>query len=229
VAQTYTPFTWADGQAGGTPITAAQLNHIETGIDQIDLRGANLELGILTPVIVTYAASVTLDASTGSVFRIVATGDLTIAGISTGTDGQLVTVQVQASGANRNVTWSVGGIPIGVVTSGTWATWTLRYHSASSSWLFVSTSLTTTGTYSDEQSQDATAALFAAGTHSGITFTYDDVNNKISASVTSGEGATYTGNKTINGQFGVNKTTSVKQPINMGSTLNAVSVAGSPD
>lgn len=28
----YTPQTWADGEAGGTPITAAALTHIETGI-----------------------------------------------------------------------------------------------------------------------------------------------------------------------------------------------------
>lgn len=30
----YTPSTWADGEAGGTPITAAALNKIETGIDE---------------------------------------------------------------------------------------------------------------------------------------------------------------------------------------------------
>ena len=29
----YTPKTWADGEAGGTPITAAELNRIEQGID----------------------------------------------------------------------------------------------------------------------------------------------------------------------------------------------------
>jgi hypothetical protein len=47
--------------------------------------------------------------------------------------------------------------------------------------------LTSTGTpYTDEQSQDATAALFAAGTHAGISFIYDDANNKLSATVTGG-------------------------------------------
>lgn len=40
--------------------------------------------------------------------------------------------------------------------------------------------------YSDEQAQDAIAALFEAGTHSGISFTYDDTGNAISASVPSG-------------------------------------------
>lgn len=38
--------------------------------------------------------------------------------------------------------------------------------------------------YSDEAAQDATAALFANGSHTGVTFTYDDANNKISAAVT---------------------------------------------
>jgi hypothetical protein len=40
--------------------------------------------------------------------------------------------------------------------------------------------------YTDEMAQDATAAMIAAGTHTGITFTYDDAGNKISATVTSG-------------------------------------------
>jgi hypothetical protein len=83
--------------------------------------------------------------------------------------------------------------------------------------------------YSDEQAQDAAAAMIAAGSHSGITFTYNDASNSISATVTSGEGATYTGNKTINGRFGVNSTTSVRQPINMGATINGGSISGSTD
>lgn len=43
-------------------------------------------------------------------------------------------------------------------------------------------------TYTDEQAQDAIAALLAAGSHTGITFTYDDANNKLSATVTGGGG-----------------------------------------
>src|SRR5690606_27872174 len=45
----YTPKTWADGEAGGTPITAAELNRMETGIDDahdaIDGLPEPLELG----------------------------------------------------------------------------------------------------------------------------------------------------------------------------------------
>jgi hypothetical protein len=33
----FEPRTWADGEAGGTPITAAELNRIEQGIADIEL------------------------------------------------------------------------------------------------------------------------------------------------------------------------------------------------
>ena len=33
----YTPFEWANGEEGGTPITAERLNHIEQGIADIEL------------------------------------------------------------------------------------------------------------------------------------------------------------------------------------------------
>jgi len=141
VPETFTPTTWVDGPVGGTPIIAAQLNRIETGIESMDDRGAALELGIFAPVSVTYAASVTLDATTGSLFRIAATGALTIAAITGGVDGQSVTVQVTASGADRTVTWSVGGIATATITSGTTATWRLIYYSTGTVWSHVSTSM----------------------------------------------------------------------------------------
>lgn len=37
--------------------------------------------------------------------------------------------------------------------------------------------------YTDENAQDAAAVLFANGTHSGITFAYDDAGNKVNAAV----------------------------------------------
>ena len=46
----------------------------------------------------------------------------------------------------------------------------------------------TTQLYTDEKAQDAVAAMFANGTHTNITFTYDDANNAISASATGGGG-----------------------------------------
>jgi hypothetical protein len=54
---------------------------------------------------------------------------------------------------------------------------------------YVTTSRIPEGTnlyFTDERAQDAVATMIAAGTHSGITFTYDDANNKISATVTAG-------------------------------------------
>lgn len=44
------------------------------------------------------------------------------------------------------------------------------------------------GSYTDEQAQDAIAALLAAGSHTGITFTYNDATNTLSAAVTGGGG-----------------------------------------
>jgi len=42
-------------------------------------------------------------------------------------------------------------------------------------------------TYTDEMAQDAVAAALAAGTHTDITVTYDDANNKISLANTGGD------------------------------------------
>ncbi|QFP96800.1 hypothetical protein SEA_MCKLOVIN_14 [Gordonia phage Mcklovin] len=42
----YTPKTWANGAGGGTPITAAELNRIEQGVD-----GAHDEIGDMQDVI----------------------------------------------------------------------------------------------------------------------------------------------------------------------------------
>lgn len=139
--ETFTPKTWVDGTGGGTPIIATELNRIETGIESMDDRGAALELGILTPTTVAYAASVSIDATSGSLFRITATGPVTIAAITGAIDGQSVAVQVTASGADRTVIWSVGGVATATITSGTTATWRLIYYSSGSSWSHVSTSM----------------------------------------------------------------------------------------
>jgi hypothetical protein len=43
VPESYTPFTWADGSAGGTAITATRLNNIELGVESMDDRVTALE------------------------------------------------------------------------------------------------------------------------------------------------------------------------------------------
>jgi uncharacterized surface anchored protein len=58
VPETYTPNpTWQDGAAGGTAITAAKLNNIESGLETIDDRLTSVE---------DTAAVVTADVKTGS-------------------------------------------------------------------------------------------------------------------------------------------------------------------
>lgn len=83
--------------------------------------------------------------------------------------------------------------------------------------------------YTTEQAQDDAALLFTGGSHSGISFSYNDALNRIDATVTSGESATYVGTKTITGKFGVNATPTVKQPVNMLTTHAGGSMTGSQD
>lgn len=61
--------------------------------------------------------------------------------------------------------------------------------------------------YTNEMAQDAVAGMFAAGTHTGITFTYNDNGNALSAVVTSaGGGTTYdlTGSNNTSNQAFIN-------------------------
>ena len=44
--------------------------------------------------------------------------------------------------------------------------------------------------FTDERAQDALAAAFAAGTHTGITITYNDASNSFSFAVTGGGSST---------------------------------------
>lgn len=85
------------------------------------------------PVTVTYAASITPNAALGSVFRVTATGDLTVADITGGTDGQTVALEVLASGADRTVAITGGGSV--TVPSGQWWTASFRYNATASAWL----------------------------------------------------------------------------------------------
>lgn len=84
------------------------------------------------PVTVTYAASVTLDASLGCVHRVTATGNLSLADITNGVDGQTVTLEVLASGGTRTVTAGGGST---AVAAGQWWTSTFRYNAGANSWL----------------------------------------------------------------------------------------------
>jgi hypothetical protein len=87
------------------------------------------------PVTVTYAASITVDAALGCVFRVTATGDLTLADITGGIDGQSVALEVLASGGDRVVTITGGGVV--TVASGQRWTASFRYNSTANVWLLT--------------------------------------------------------------------------------------------
>lgn len=87
------------------------------------------------PVTVTYAASITLNAALGSVFRVTATGDLTLTDITGGTDGQTVRLEVLASGGTRSVTVTGGGVSS--VPSGQWWTDTFCFNAVANSWFEI--------------------------------------------------------------------------------------------
>lgn len=59
---------------------------------------------VKTPQTITYAATITPDASTGDNFKCTATGALTINAPTNPSDGQALVVEVLASGAQRIVT-----------------------------------------------------------------------------------------------------------------------------
>jgi hypothetical protein len=132
------PATWVDGSVGGTPITAAALNLRDNNIRDHQTRLVAIEARTLlvrlaaAPVTVTYAASITLDASAGCVFRVTATGDLALADIINGVDGQPVAFEVLASGGTRTVTVTGDTTPL---TSGSWLSKTFRYNAAAAIWL----------------------------------------------------------------------------------------------
>jgi hypothetical protein len=73
-------------------------------------------------VTVTYAASITPDASQSCTFDVTATGNITLADISNGVDGQIVNVRVTASGGARTLT--ITGVYSVVIGSGSrWVGW----------------------------------------------------------------------------------------------------------
>jgi hypothetical protein len=151
-------------------------------------------------VTVTYASSVTLNANQGSVFRVVATGDLTLADVTGGRDGQRIALAVKASGADRILT--AAGTTY-TITSGTWWVADLIYNQTDNEWVLVDptggssgTSPATTSGISDfvEGAQDVVGPMFTGGSHSGISFAYDDTGGRVNATVTgSGSGDTVAG------------------------------------
>lgn len=170
MTETFTPKTWVDGNGGGTPIIAAELNRIETGLESMDDRAAILELGVRTPIVVTYAASVTINATQGSLFRITATGGLTIADITGGVEGQRIDLLVKAVGGAQTLT--VAGTTLSLSSGGRW--WgRLIYDSSDDAWSLDDGSGGTSG---------ASDLTVATQTGTAYTFTAADTDRLILAS-----------------------------------------------
>lgn len=87
------------------------------------------------PVTIAYAATITPDASAGSVFRCVATGGLTLNDPINGTNGQLVTIEIQASGGDRTLAFAGGAAAPVTIPSGMWWSGSFRYNSGINTWL----------------------------------------------------------------------------------------------
>jgi hypothetical protein len=129
----YTPHEWVDDDTT-KPLSAVRLSEMEAGIEDADNRLNTVEARVVTPQEITYAATITPDALTGSVFYCIATGDLTLNQPANGTDGKHVTVAIRASGASRAVTLP-GGLLVHIPSGEWWATRWL-YLSETTEWLF---------------------------------------------------------------------------------------------
>lgn len=103
----------------------------------IDSRGPTVN----SPVVLTYATSVTPDASLANAFKVTATGNLTINPPSNPVDGFMLLLSVLASGGARTVTVSASvqptqGVPTVLVpASGKCCYIGLRYSLLSGSWV----------------------------------------------------------------------------------------------
>lgn len=130
----YAGHEWVDDDPT-KPLSAQRVGEIDDAVVDAHTEIATLQRRVVDAQPLTYAATVTPDAATGSVFSIVATGPLTLPDPSNGVDGQHVTVVVQASGATRTLTLSDAttvAIPAGEWWAGRWL-----YLDAVAGWLFT--------------------------------------------------------------------------------------------
>lgn len=87
------------------------------------------------PVTVAYAATITPDASAGSVFRCSATGSLTLNDPVNGVNGQLVTIEILASGGDRTLSFAGSVAAPVTIPSGMWWSGSFRYNADIDTWL----------------------------------------------------------------------------------------------
>jgi hypothetical protein len=128
---TYNKQTWENDNLS-LPLSASRLGHMEDGIDDADTRITVLEPRTQT---IAYNTTITPDATAGNLHVCVATGNLTLNEPTGGTDGQMITVAIQASGATRTVSFQGGTVDPVVIPSGKWWVAELRYVASTTTWL----------------------------------------------------------------------------------------------
>jgi hypothetical protein len=165
-------FDWIDGV---TPVTADELNYRDEALDDIDDRVGRLEtIGAPTTIILgAVSGTITPNAAVGSRFRHTALGDVTLADPTGGVDGQTVIVEVEASGADRVLSF-VGEtaditIPVGECWKGE-----LIYHGPTLEW-FLDAGVNT-------------GAALVAGSNVTLTPSVDGSTILISAATTGASG-----------------------------------------
>lgn len=130
--ETFNPIQWINDTFPA--INSSNLNRVEQGLESLDDRAASLELGVVTPVTVPYATSVTLNATQGALFRCIASGDITLDDVVGGIDGQVIVFEVQASGAQRILHFT-GSTDSVTIAAGQWWVGTLRFIATGNIWL----------------------------------------------------------------------------------------------
>lgn len=133
--ETFDPVTMTNG--AGIALDQDYFNRLEAGIESVDSRAVNLELGITPLATISYAATITPDAAASSTFRCTATGDLTLADPINGADGQTIRVEILASGATRTLSFAGGTATAVTIPSGTWWKGDLTYHANTTTWVLV--------------------------------------------------------------------------------------------
>lgn len=126
----YSPQTWSDGSGGGTPLSAARLTHIETGVEDADTRLTAVEAGKLDTstapeLIRDTMASALVAGSNVTITPNDGADTITIAATGGGGGGGSVNSVTAANGTitiagtAADPTVAVGDIPASDVTSGT--------------------------------------------------------------------------------------------------------------
>jgi hypothetical protein len=133
VPETFDPVTLQND--AGQKLNAAYFNRLETNLEVIDDRLAARERGVDSPVVVSYAATVAINAALGALFRVTATGNIALQPPINGVDGQLITVQIRASGADRTITFPGMELASIVVPVGRWWVGAFCYVADTDEWL----------------------------------------------------------------------------------------------